>query len=29
VIEWARFERDPQRICEIVVKELKGPSAAA
>ena len=29
VIEWARFERDPERICEIVVKELRGPSAAA
>jgi len=29
VIECARLERDPERICEIVVKELKGPSAAA
>jgi hypothetical protein len=29
VIECARLERDPERICEIVVKELKGPPAAA
>jgi hypothetical protein len=25
VIECARLERDPERICEIVVRELKGP----
>jgi hypothetical protein len=24
VIECARLERDPERICEMVVKELKG-----
>jgi hypothetical protein len=29
VITWARFERDPERIFEIVVKELRGPWAAA
>jgi hypothetical protein len=29
VIECARVERDPERICEMVVKELKGPLAAA
>ena len=27
VIECARLVRDPARICEIVVKELKGPTA--
>jgi len=26
VIECARLERDPQRICEMVVADLKGPS---
>jgi hypothetical protein len=26
VIECARFERNPDRICEMVVAELKGPS---
>jgi hypothetical protein len=26
VIECARLERDPERICEMVVTELKGPS---
>jgi hypothetical protein len=25
VIECARLERDPERICEMVVQELKGP----
>jgi hypothetical protein len=29
VIECARLERDPERICEMVVKELKGPTLAA
>ena len=29
VIECARLERDPERICEMVVKELRGPSAVA
>jgi hypothetical protein len=29
VIECARLERDPERICEMVVKELKGPRLAA
>jgi hypothetical protein len=29
VIECARLERDPERICEMVVKELKGPMLAA
>ena len=29
VIECARLERDLGRICEMVVKELKGPMAAA
>jgi hypothetical protein len=29
VIECARLERDPDRICEMVVKELKGPTLAA
>jgi hypothetical protein len=29
VIECARLERDLERICEMVVKELKGPTAAA
>ena len=29
VIECARLERDLERICEMVVKELKGPMAAA
>jgi len=27
--KYARLERDPDRICEMVVEELKGPSAAA
>jgi hypothetical protein len=26
VIECARLERDPERICEIVVADLRGPS---
>jgi hypothetical protein len=26
VIECARLERDPERICEMVVADLKGPS---
>jgi hypothetical protein len=29
VIECARLERDPDLICEMVVKELKGPTLAA
>jgi hypothetical protein len=29
VIECARLERDPERIYEMVVRELSGPSAAA
>jgi len=29
VIEYARLERDLDRICEMVVEELKGPTAAA
>ena len=29
VIECARLERDLDRICEMVVKELKGPTLAA
>jgi hypothetical protein len=29
VIECARLERDPERICEMVVRELKGPTPAA
>jgi len=29
VIECARLERDLERICEMVVKELKSPTAAA
>ena len=29
VIECARLEHDLDRICEMVVKELKGPMAAA
>jgi hypothetical protein len=29
VIICARLERDPARICEMVVEELKGPTAAA
>jgi hypothetical protein len=29
VIECARLERDLERICEMVVKELKGPTLAA
>jgi hypothetical protein len=29
VIECARLERDTDRICEMVVKELKGPTLAA
>ena len=29
VIEYARLECDVDRICEMVVKELKGPSATA
>jgi len=29
VLECARLERDPERICEMAVKELKGPMAAA
>jgi hypothetical protein len=29
VIEYARLERDPARICEMVVKELRGPTLAA
>jgi len=29
VIECARLERDPERICEMVVNELKGPVLAA
>ena len=29
VIECARLERDPERICEMVVSELKGPMLAA
>ena len=28
VIECARLERDPERICEMVVQELKGPTLA-
>jgi hypothetical protein len=28
VIERARFERDPEPICEMVVRELKGPRLA-
>jgi hypothetical protein len=28
VIECARLERDPARICEMVVQELKGPTLA-
>jgi hypothetical protein len=28
VMECARFERDPERICEMVVQELKGPMLA-
>ena len=26
VIECARLERDPERICEMVITELKGPA---
>jgi hypothetical protein len=29
VIECARLERDPERICEMVVQQLKGPTLAA
>jgi hypothetical protein len=29
VIECARLECDPERICEMVVKEFKGPTPAA
>jgi hypothetical protein len=28
VIEYARLERDPERICQVVVQELKGPTLA-
>jgi hypothetical protein len=28
VIECARLERDPERICEMVVQELRGPTLA-
>jgi hypothetical protein len=28
-IECARLEHDPERICEMVVKELKGPTLAS
>jgi len=29
VIECARRERNPERICEMVIAELKGPSRLA